>query len=193
MRIAAVEVGLWVCRTILKGTIEGPDGFLIAFLTQQNSTPGIVRLCPIWGLIHDLVEALQGSLRVLLACQESPQIEQGEDVVRVQGESLTTLLHSLGQPSLRTVDNPHAGMHGSRSVFSLKESTSHLLGFVPTPERDEAVEQRQAGCGICRIGLHSLVQACQFCVVHAFPFMTSHERARREISPLDTQPGAQRL
>jgi len=65
-------------------------------------------------------------------------------------------------------------MHGSRSVFSLEQRTSYLLGFMPTPDHDKSVEQRQAGCGICRIGLHGLVQACQFCVVHAFPFTSSH-------------------
>src|SRR5262249_58850818 len=118
---------------------------------------GIVRLCPIWGVIHDLVEALQSGFRVILACQETPQIAQGEAILRVQGEGLTTLLYSLIQPSLLTVDNPHAGMHGSRSIFSLEQSTSYLLGFVPTPTRDEAVEQFQASRGICRIGLHSLV------------------------------------
>src|SRR5262249_32511600 len=174
MRIAAVEVGFWVCRTALEGAIEGSDGFLIAFLTQQNSTPGIVRLCPIWGMVYDLIEALQGGFRVILACQEAPQIAQGEDVVRVQGEGLTTLLPSLVQPSLLTVDNPHTGMHGSRSVFSLEQRTSHLLGFVPALGHDESAEQSQAGCGICRIGLHGLVQACQFCVVHAFPFTSSY-------------------
>jgi hypothetical protein len=157
MRIAAVEVGLWVCRTALEGAIEGPDGFLIAFLTQQNSAPGIVRLCPIWGVVHDRVKALQGGFRVILAGQERPQIEESEDVVRGQREGLTTLLHSLVQPSLLTVDNPHAGMHGSRSVFSLEQRTSHLLGFVPTPGHDEAVEQCQASRGISRIGLHGLV------------------------------------
>src|SRR5215813_4080111 len=124
MRIAAVEVGFWVCRTALEGAIESADGFLIAFLTQQNSASGIVRLCPIWGVVRDLVEALQGGFRVILACQEAPQIAQGEDVVRVQGEGLTTLLHSLVQPSLLTIDNSHAGMHGSRSIFSLKQRTS---------------------------------------------------------------------
>jgi hypothetical protein len=61
-------------------------------------------------------------------------------------------------------------MHGSRSVFSLEQRTSHLLGFVPAPGHEETVEQCQAGRGICRIGLHSLMQACQFCIVHAFPF-----------------------
>src|SRR5215475_7059615 len=151
MRIATVEVSLWVGRTALEGTIEGPDGFLIAFLTQQNSAPAIVRLGPIWGAVYNLVEALQGGFWVILAYQEAPQIEQGEDVIRVQGERLTTLLHSLVRPSLLTVDNPHAGMHGSWSVFRLKQRTSHLLGFVPTPGYDESVEQRQAGHGICRI------------------------------------------
>src|SRR4029450_3104397 len=185
MRIATVEVGLWVCRTTLEGAIEGPDGFRIASLTQQNSAPGIVRLCPIWGVIHDLVEALQSGFRVILACQETPQIAQGEAILRVQGEGLTTLLHSLIQPSLLTVDNPHAGMYGSRSIFSLEQRTSHLLGFVPTPGHDESVERGQGGRGICCIGLHSLVQASQFCVVHAFPFTSSHVRSRHERSTLD--------
>jgi hypothetical protein len=84
-------------------------------------------------------------------------------------------------------------MYGSRSIFSLEQRTSHLLGFVPTPGHDESVEQRQAGRGICCIGLHSLVQACQFCVVHAFPFTSSHVRSRRERSTLDMQPGTQRF
>ena len=83
MCITTVEVGLWVCRTALEGEIEGLDGFLVAFLTQQNSAPGIVCLCPIWGVVHNFVEALHGGFRVILACQESPQIAQGEDVVRV--------------------------------------------------------------------------------------------------------------
>src|SRR5439155_8607650 len=148
MRIAAVEVGLWICRTALEGAIEGPDGFLIAFLTQQNSAPGIVRFCPIRGVVYDLVEALQGGFRIILTGQEAAQIAQGEDVVRVHSEGLTTLLHSLVQPSLLPVDNPHAGVHGSRSVFSLEQRTSHLLGFVPTLSHDESVEQRQASRGI---------------------------------------------
>jgi hypothetical protein len=134
-------------------------------------------------VVHDLVEVFQGGFRVILACQEAPQIAQGEDVVRVQGEGLTTLLHSLVQPSLLTVDNPHAGMHSSRSVFSLEQRTPRLLGFVPTPGYDKSMEQRQAGCGICRIGLHSLVQACQFCVVHAFPFTNSHVLFRLSSQP----------
>src|SRR5215831_2354963 len=95
MRIAAVEVGFWVCRTAIEGAIEGSDGFLIAFLTQQNSAPGIVCLGPIWGVVHDLVEALQGGFRVILACQQAPQVAQGEDIVRIQGEGLTTLVYSL--------------------------------------------------------------------------------------------------
>jgi hypothetical protein len=173
MRIATVEVGLWVCRTTLEGAIEGPDGFLIAFLTQQNSAPGIVRLCPIWGVVHDLVEALQGGFRVILTCQEAPQIIQGEGVVRVQGEGLTTLLYRLVQSSLLPVDNSHTDMHGSRRVFSLEQRTSHLLGVVPAPGHEETVEQCQAGRGIYRISLHSLMQACQFCVVHVLPF-SSH-------------------
>src|SRR5215510_8550496 len=104
MSIATVEVGVWVCRPALEGPIENTNGFRIAFLTQQNSAPGIVRLCPIWGVIHDLVEALQSGFRVILACQETPQIAQGEVILRVQDEGLTTLLYSLIQPSLLTVD-----------------------------------------------------------------------------------------
>jgi hypothetical protein len=74
-------------------------------------------------------------------------------------------------------------MHGSRSIFSLEERTSYLLGFEPTPGHDKSVEQRQAGRGIGWIGLHSLVQACQFWVIHAFPFTISHGRSRDEIAP----------
>ncbi len=134
----------------------------------------IVRLSPIGGMFYNLFEALQGSFRVILAYQQDPHIKQGEHIVRVQGEGLAALLYSLVPPPLLAVDNPHAGIRRNRSVFSLQEGASHLLGFMPTPGLDESVEQRQAGGAICRIGLHSLLQACQFCVIHAFPFMRSH-------------------
>jgi hypothetical protein len=74
-------------------------------------------------------------------------------------------------------------MHGSRRVFSLEQRTSHLLGVVPAPGHEETVEQCQAGRGIYRISLHSLMQACQFCVVHAFPFTNSHVLFRLSSQP----------
>ena len=66
--------------------------------------------------------------------------------------------------------------------------------FMPTRPR-RVLEQRQAGCDVCWIGLHSLVQACQFCVIHAFPFTGSHqgESCVRSSRNLYTQPARRGL
>ena len=82
-------------------------------------------------------------------------------------------------------------MHRSRSVFSLKERASHLLGFVPTPGHDESVEQRQAG----RAYLPDRpAQSGASVPVLCRPCLPLHELTCDLASlSLDTQPGTQRL
>ena len=75
-------------------------------------------------------------------------------------------------------------MHGALDTFVLEQSAPHLFSFGPLLGSDESLEQCQAGLRIRRIGLHRLVQACQFGVVHPYipPADYRRNRTRKGLS-----------